>query len=155
MTSAAKQPPSIESARWPILSMLLYGTFGTDAPPSSQRADRRSRIGIGVYTLIAAALTVVPGMRGEVASSVNVSLLGVLLAFLAWQRWSYATGLDELGRQLYLEAFSLTYLVGFSLFAFFGLLHSLAGWSVSPFVFVALEPLRGMILAWRSRYFAA
>jgi hypothetical protein len=154
MPSAAKEPPSVEVARWPILSMLLYGTFGTEAPPASQRADRRSRIGIGVYILIVAGLATVPGIRGEVASSVNFSLLGVLFAFLAWQRWLYANGLDELGRQLYLEAFALTYLVGFSVFAFFALLHSLAGWSVSPFVFVALEPLRGVILAWRSRYFA-
>lgn len=154
MPSAAKEPPPSEVARWPIVSMLLYGTFGTDAPPASQRADRRSRIGIGVYILIAAALATVPGLRSEVASNVNVALLGVLFAFLAWQRWLYATALDELGRQLYLEAFSLTYLVGLSLFAFFGLLHSLADWSVGPLVFVALEPLRGMILAWRSRYFA-
>ncbi len=155
MSSAANQPRPVEAVRWPVFSMLLFGSFGTDAPPASQRADLRSRIAIVVYLLVAVVLATVPGVRGGLPGSIDIALLGLLFAFLAWQRWSYSNGLDELGRQLYLEAFAITYLLGLSLFAFFGVLHSLWGWSVNPSVFMVLEPARGVILVWRSRQFGA
>lgn len=135
--------------------MLLFGTFGSEVPPASQRADRLSRLGVFVFVVLVAALPFIPGLRSEVRASMNVALLGLLFAFLAWQRWSYANGLDELARRLYIEAFAITYLIGLTLFAFFGLLHSLAGWSVDPFVFMVLEPVRAVILVWRTRQFAS
>jgi hypothetical protein len=135
--------------------MLLFGTFGSDAPPASQRADRLSRGAILVFVAISAALAFAPGIGADVRARFHVVALGMLFAFLGWQRWSYANGLDELARQLYIEALAITYLIGLTLFAFFGLLHSLVGWLVDPLVFMVLEPVRAVILVWRTRQFAA
>ena len=135
--------------------MLLFGTFGSEVPPASQRADRLSRLAFVACLVMIAALAFMPGIEVDVHARLEVALLGLLFAFLAWQRWCYGNGLDELARRLYIEAFAITYLIGLTLFAFFGLLHSLAGWSVDPFVFMVLEPVRALILVWRTRQFAA
>ena len=143
-----------DAASWPVASMLLYGTFGGDASPQSLRADRRSRVAFGVFFALEAALLVAP-VPMDVKRALEAALVGALFATLAWLRWQYAMALDELARRLYLEAFAVTYLIGLSLLVPFGLLHSLAGWTVHPLIFVVLEPLRGLVLVWRSRQVAA
>ena len=140
--------------RWPLWSMLLFGHFGEEATPDSLRADRRARIAIAAFVVVAALVTVAPGLEPNARGRVMAALVGPWLAYLAWERWRYAAGLDELARRVYLEAFAITYLVGLPLFSFGALIQSLGGWTLSPLAFVVLEPIRAAVLAWRSRRFA-
>jgi hypothetical protein len=144
----------VGASRWPWWSMVLYGHFGPEASLESRRADARSRLAIAGFVLAAIAVTLAPGLEPTVRSRTIAALVPPLLAYLAWERWRYALGLDELARRLYLEAFAITYLSGLALFSVFGLLDALAGWQVPPLAFVALEPIRAAVLAWRSRPFA-
>jgi hypothetical protein len=141
-------------ARWPVWSMLLYGHFGRDATPASRRADLRSRVAIGVFVAAAVAITALAGPEPTVHRDALSALVGLLLAYLAWERWRYAAGLDELTRRLYLEAFAVTYLIGLTSFAALTLLQPVTGWTVPPIAWLALEPVRAAVLAWRSRRFA-
>jgi hypothetical protein len=141
-------------SRWPWWSLLLYGDFGPESSPATRRADARSRLAIAVFVVLAAAVALTPGLAPSGRSWSIYALLAPLLAYLGWQRWQYALGLDELARRLYLESFAITYLVVLPLFSLFALMQELAGWTVSPLAIVALEPIRAGVLAWRTRRFA-
>jgi hypothetical protein len=140
--------------RWPLWSMLLFGHFGEDATPDSLRADRRARIAIAAFVIVAAVVYVAPGLGSIPRQHVVTALVGPQLAYLAWERWRYAAGLDELARRVYLEAFAITYLAALPLFSFGAVLESLGGWTLSPIAFLILEPIRAGVLTWRSRRLA-
>ena len=133
--------------------MLFFGTFGTDASEASQRADRRMRSAVIVYLLLAVATAMAPGIDVQIRRGIHTALIGLLLAVIGWQRWSYANGLDELGRRIYVDSLAITYLIGLTLFFIGALAQSVTGWTVNPLIFVALEPLRAGIMVWRSRPF--
>lgn len=134
--------------------MLLYGHFGVDATPESQRADLRSRVAIGLFVFVTIAGAVVPGLDASLRRHGAYALIGVLLAYLGWQRWQYTVALDELAQRLYLEAFAITYLFGLILFSALFLMHEWAGWTVTPLAFLVLEPVRAGVLVWRTRRYA-
>ena len=137
----------------PTWSMLMYGHFFGDASPRSQRAKRRARIGMLVFLCAFLAASFVPGLTREARSVIVGALVGSALTYSAWEAWRYTTGLDELARRLYLEAFAITYLIGLAMFSTLGMLEDVAGWKVSPMVFMVLEPVRAAVLTWRSRRF--
>ena len=143
-----------ETSRWPLWTMLLFGHLGADASRDSQRADRRSRIAIGIFVVLAVVVALSPGLEPGGRRHATAMLVAATLGYLGWQRWRYADALDELTRRLYLEAFAITYLVALALIPVLGLLEHLIGWTASPLTFLALEPVRAIVLAWRSRRFA-
>lgn len=112
------------------------------------------RLAIAAFVVLAAAVMLMPGLDPSGRSWALCALVAPLMAYLGWQRWRYALGLDELARRLYLEAFAITYLVGLPLFLLFALLHEVAGWTVSPWAIVVLGPIRAAVLVWRTRRFA-
>jgi hypothetical protein len=146
-----KQPDELRSSQWPIVSMLLFGNFGEDASPLSRRAARRSRIAVMVLVAAVLAVGVLPSVELSARRSLVSALVGVTLSYLAWEAWRYTTHLDELTRRLHLEAFAITYLIGLALFAILGALQNMAGVTITPLVFLALEPVRGVVLVCRTR----
>jgi hypothetical protein len=141
-------------SRWPLWSMLLYGHFGREATAESQRADRRSRLAIAAFVVVASVIIVMPAPQPAGGQRFLPALVAALLAYLAWERWRYAVALDELSRRLFVESFAVTYLIGLVLFSTFVVLQALTGWTPSPLAYLTLEPVRAAVLVWRSRSFA-
>lgn len=140
-------------ADFPFWSTLMFGHFWGESS-ASESAKRRSRIAMLMFLIALVVASVIPGFERELRHTFVNVLVGLTLTYFAWEAWRYTTGLDELARRLYLEAFAITYLIGLAMFSVLGVLQDIAGWNISPLVFMVLEPVRLAVLAWRSRQFA-
>ena len=104
-------------------------------------------------------------LRPKIISATTVLVAGCVISYIAWESRRYLAHLDELGRRMQLEAMAWTYITGFVLAAWFGVLVvflALFGHLpthgffkglllVSPFFYFLLEPIRAGWLYYLSR----
>jgi len=104
-------------------------------------------------------------LRPKIITSTIVFLAAFSISYIAWELRRYLTQLDELARRMQLEAIAWTYVTGFVLAAWFGVLltvlalfsHSSSHWPfkalllASPFLYFLLEPIRAGWLYYLSR----
>lgn len=136
-----------DGVHWPYSSMLFMGTFGT-LDPAGRLYHRRSWLAV----IGAAVLLVGIGVASKLAPSpvwslATAAVLGGVFAYEAYAFWQYLLELDEMARQLQLEAVALTYGVGLVVVMFLTPLVMASDVTVNPAFFVALEPIRGIALA--------
>lgn len=148
-------------AKWPTRSMLLWGTFGTKSP-AERRYIVRSCIAAGAglaILLFAAAMHFRPR---PIMVRVVMLATGSVLTYMAWEFRRYLYQLDELARRMQMEAITCTYLTGFVIAAWLGVLwpfsHFLVHWPYKPtvlftipFLYFVLEPIRAGWLYYLSR----
>jgi hypothetical protein len=142
---------SSREAVWPWASILILGTFGLDSPGA-----RRYQIRTGLALL--ALVLLFPGsalLFGVLLPEVSALrwlpplVAGTSFALISYEMWRYVSGLDELSRMLQLQAMSLTYLVGFTVFATAHFFAGASGWSwhVPALAYIGLELVRALVLA--------
>jgi hypothetical protein len=150
-----------ESSQWPACPILLWGIFGTKSP-AERRVLMRSCYAAAVavaWILIALNLHLT---SKSVFLPVTALLAGAVITFIAWEFRRYLLQLDELARRMQFEAMAWTYLTGFALAAWLGVLlpfsRTLMHWPykpgyllLSPFLFFLLEPVRAAWLYYLSR----
>ncbi|HEY4365463.1 MAG TPA: hypothetical protein VGN17_31170 [Bryobacteraceae bacterium] len=149
-------PPSLE-AKWPLGSILIWGTFGKNS--AEGRCFHRRCLGAFLFLgvgwlasfLIARFLLPAGSWRNFDFVAMYYLLVGVAFSFIAWAFWKYLGELDELARRLQLEAVALTYLTGFCAFGFLAAFGYLTGWTVNPVWFIVLEPIRAFWLRYLVR----
>ncbi len=87
-----------------------------------------------------------------------------LITYIAWEFRRYLHQLDELARRMQLEAMACTYITGFVIAAWLGVLwpfsHFLVNWPYKPtvlfmipFLYFLLEPVRAGWLYYLSRHY--
>jgi hypothetical protein len=134
-------------AGWPWASILILGTFGLDSPGVRRYQIRTGLALLGLVLLFPASAILLP----EVSALrwLPPLVAGSLFAFIAYEMWRYISGLDEMSRMLQFQAMSVTYLVGFSVFATAHFFAGASGWSwhVPALAYVGLELVRGLVLA--------
>jgi len=150
-------PEQTENSRWPSFPMLFFGTFGTKTP-AERRLIIRSWLAAAVcigWVLIAFAIHFRP--KPLIGLSIPC-VLGVMASYIAWEFRRYLSAIDELARRMQLEAMAWTYLTGFVLAGWLGvlttLMYSLTRWPlvlVIPFLYFLLEPVRAGWLYYLSR----
>jgi hypothetical protein len=152
-----------EGSRWSTCEMLLWGALGTKSN-GERRYKTRNALAASVvvcWALFAFAMHLHP----KIIVSTTVFLAAFLTSYIAWELRRYLTQLDELARRMQLEAMALTYLTGFVLAVWFGVLltfmvlfsHAPMHWPLkslllaSPFLYFLLEPIRAGWLYYLSR----
>jgi len=152
-----------EGSRWSACEMLLWGALGTKSN-AERRYKTRSALAASVvvcWGLIAFAMH----LRPKIITSTIVFLAAFSISYIAWELRRYLTQLDELGRRMQLEAIAWTYVTGFVLAAWFGVLVMLMAlfspsfkhWPfqllllASPFLYFLLELIRAGWLYYLSR----
>lgn len=146
MSASGHDSHADDAARWPMGSMLFIGTFGARHSAAGRRYHSRVWLALGAYV----GLLIAFGVQGRHESLWLLPLCGATVTFLAYEMWRYVSGLDELARRLQLEAMAITYLIGFV--AFFAL--AVTPLKLNPGYFIVLEPVRGLVLAWRARRYS-
>ena len=153
--------PNAQKSQWPVRPILFWGTFGTKSP-----AERRYLMRACLAMIVAAGWILVmlnaPLNSKSILLPISAVLAGSVITFIAWELRRYLLQLDELARRLQLEAIAYTYLTGFVLAAWMGVLapfsHTLMHWPykpgfllLSPFLYFLLEPIRSGWLYYLSR----
>jgi hypothetical protein len=138
---------------WPWTSILLIGTFGpTDA--ASRRYHWRCGIALGA---LVAGLFVLAGIATRVDSPIlawgPALVTGTVFTYIAFELWRFVSGLDELSRNLQLEAMSIAYLIGLPIFVTAQFVSGATGWSwqLPAATYLGLDVVRGAVLALRAR----
>lgn len=136
-----------QDSKWPALSMLMYGTFGSDTPEGAiyHRQCWRMLIGLTLGEIV--LLTLYNVYHLEWLKTASGCLPAVAFAYIAWALRRYLLALDELARRLQLEAMAWTYLCGLPV----ALLLWGLGITINPLLILVLEPVRGMWLYILSR----
>jgi hypothetical protein len=144
------EPPN-DNSHWPAAPILLYGTFGT-RNSAGRRYHRRCSVALAavlVWMLCAALLrSVVP--KG-ILEAITAIVPGAGFIYAAVEFRKYLSALDELARRIQLESIAWTYLCGLGGAMLLGGIGSVYGWSLSPFWFIVLEPVRAGWLYFVSR----
>ncbi|MGD1077744.1 MAG: hypothetical protein ABR881_05420 [Candidatus Sulfotelmatobacter sp.] len=150
-----------ENPRFSAFATLFWITLGTKTP-AERRYKTRSCLAAGLlicWVLFALAVHFRPKPMIFVITDL---LWGTVLTYIAWELRRYLFTLDELARRLQFEAMAWTYLTGFVLAAWLGVLapfsHTLMHWPykqslllLSPFLYFLLEPVRAGWLYYLSR----
>ena len=131
MTQSSKQ------GSWSYGSILFWGVFGTHTP-----AARRYWARCGVALLVFAGATVAGFSVPRFAPAIW-PVCAAAWFFTLREFWRYAQSLDELEQRLQMEAMAWTYLLAIGAAVTLGTLAQFMHWSVSPWVLVMLEPVRG------------
>jgi len=156
-----EMPAESETSRWEPCSILLWGTLGTRGP-----AERRYIVRCYLAMVFAAGWLIVAKFAHfrpkSVILSVTALVGGIVITFIALEFRHYLSEIDELARRLQLEAMAWTYLTGFVVAAWLGVLgafsQTIAHWVFKPevlltipYLFFLLEPVRGGWLYYLSR----
>jgi hypothetical protein len=150
-----------ENPRFSTFATLFWGTLGTKTPAERRYKTRTCLAAALLFCWIVFALVV--HFRPKPTIFVITDLLwGTAITYIVWELRRYLYTLDELARRLQFEAMAWTYLTGFVLAVWVGVLapfsHTLMHWSfkqslllLSPFLYVLLEPVRAGWLYYLSR----
>jgi len=148
-----EMPAESETSRWEPCSILLWGTLGTRGP-----AERRYIVRCYLAMVFAAGWLIVAKFAHfrpkSVILSVTALVGGIVITFIALEFRHYLSEIDELARRMQLEAMAWTYLTGFVVAAWLGVLgavsQTIAHWVFKPavllmipYLFFLLEPVRG------------
>src|SRR5262245_11369525 len=108
--SMETEQPEDRDSKWPSLSMLMYGTFGSQTAEGARyhRQCWRTLIGLTLGEIL--LLTLYHVYRVEWLKTASGCLPAVAFAYIAWALRRYLLALDELARRLQLEAMAWTYL---------------------------------------------
>ena len=161
--NAERQPlvSNTEGSHWAVHPSLLWGIFGTKTP-AERRVLMRSCYAAAVATgwiVVAFAMHLT---NKPVFLPVTALMGGAVMTYIAWEFRRYLLQLDELARRMQFESMAWTYLTGFVLVAWLGVLapfsKTLMHWPykpgfllLSPYLFFLLEPVRGAWLWYVSR----
>jgi hypothetical protein len=144
---------------WPWASILLLGTFGRNSA-GARRYHRRALLALGGFLLLFPLLFAVAAVAGPPADPALRWLFpaaaAAIFAFIAREMWRYVSGLDEMARQLQLEAMSITYLVGLPVFVAAHFAAGAAAWSwhLPALAYVGLDVVRALVLALLTRKYS-
>jgi hypothetical protein len=145
----SEEPES--DVRWPIRSMLLVGTFGASQSEAGRRYHSRVWSAFAVAVGVTLLLRAVAGDQGF--RWLTGVILGPLFGYIAYELWRYISALDELARRLQLEALAIVYLIGLAIVLTVAGIGNVMPFSINPLLFLALEPIRGLVLVLRSRQY--
>jgi hypothetical protein len=148
-------------SQWSAFSTLFWGTLGTKTP-AERRYKTRTFLAAGsllCWVLFAFVVHFRPKPMIFVITDLS---WGTVITYIAWELRRYLFTLDELARRLQFEAMAWTYLTGFVLAVWLGVLapfsHTLMNWPfkqslllLSPFLYFLLEPVRAGWLYYLSR----
>ncbi len=161
MNSTQQDSLANSETKWPTCSMLMWGTFGTKTPAERRYVVRSCVAGGIVLVLFVFASFMHFRPRPIMVRSVLVAV-GLLLTYIALEFRRYLYQLDELARRMQMEAMACTYLTGFVIAAWLGVLwpfsQFLVHWPYKPmllfmvpFLYFLLEPVRAGWLYYLSR----
>jgi hypothetical protein len=150
-----------EGSRWPASPMLLWGIFGTKTAAERRVLMRSCYAGAVAVCWILIAFRLHLTDR-PLFLPITATMSGAVITFIAWEFRRYLLQLDELARRMQFESMAWTYLTGFVLAGWLGVLvpfsHTLMHWPykpgfllLSPFLFFLLEPVRALWLYYVSR----
>jgi|SRR5579864_2148248 len=152
-----------ERSRWPMGSMLSWGTFATHTP-AEHRFCARSTIAAAIV-MGWVLLDFATGFRPKPTMMFVTALLpGPALTYIAYEWRRYVLTLDELARLIQFEAAAWTYITGLVLAMWLGGVSVIVRWPHYPkllvpwvlvsatfFLFGLLEPVRCVYLYLLSR----
>lgn len=104
-----------------------------------------------------AGLFVLAGIATRVDSPIlawgPALVTGTVFTYIAFELWRFVSGLDELSRNLQLEAMSIAYLIGLPIFVTAQFVSGATGWSwqLPAATYLGLDVVRGAVLALRAR----
>jgi hypothetical protein len=146
-------------SQWPIAWILGYGSFGPKSP-ASRRYHARTAIAL-VVLMIVWPLTFFlwlfdrsPSLLWRLIAGV---MPGLIYGYIGWEMRKYWLTLDELARQLQLEAAAYTYLLAFAAgpglggISFILIGHNWVWLVCNPLWVVFLEMARGTFLYFLAR----
>jgi hypothetical protein len=147
--------------KWPTCSMLMWGTFGTKTP-AERRYVFRSCAAAGAVLALFLIAKVMHFQPRPIVLRVVLIAVGLLMTYIALEFRRYLYQLDELARRMQMEAMACTYITGFVMAAWMGILWPFSSFLVHwqykptvlfmiPFLYFLLEPVRAGWLYYLSR----
>jgi len=151
----------LANSQWSTFATLFWGTLGTKTP-AERRYKTRTCLAAGVLICWVVFALAVHFRPKPMIFVITDLLWGTVITYIAWELRRYLFTLDELARRMQFEAMAWTYLTGFVLAAWLGVLapfsHTLMHWPfkqslllLSPFFYFLLEPVRAGWLYYLSR----
>ena len=150
-----------EHSRWSTFATLFWTTLGTGTL-AEKRYKRRCCFAAAIAICWVLFAVLVHFRPKPLIFDITALLGGMVITYMALELRRYLFTLDELARRIQFEAMAWTYLTGFILAAWLGVLapfsHTLMHWPykqglllLSPFLYFLLEPVRAGWLYYLSR----